>query len=215
MNPIIASILVCACPTLQTPADEPLALSASTRETGDVGHGVLVVKARVAEGWTLWADPLAPDMEPGVLLRIEAPAGIELVGERPDSMAALLRSGYLENPREHVLGPNELCVPFQASSDEVNQSFALEFVAYLIAPGEEKARLVRRELALAVTPGAEPRALKRDPLAASGRTLRIGDRLPLLTLPRVFGPELSLAELSREHSQQGGFLMVTAYHSCL
>lgn len=220
MHTTIASVLLLTCPTLQAAAQtDGLRITVRVERTAGDKGGELVVSAEAAEGWALWRDPLMPTIEPGILLRVGCPARVELAGKPVQSAAALQRAGYLDTPHEHLLRGAAVRVAFRADATAAPDSvFALEFIAYLLAPGEATAQLVRRELELPLRPGARARLRtgdrgsgQRSQARATAR-LALGDRFPALSLARVFGPELEL----RDRLPQGaGILLVSTYHSCL
>ena len=195
---------------------DPLVVTASLSRAAllpGVEHH-LVVSFRLAEEWSARGLPLIGSVAPQPLLQLDVPRGVELTGPRADTPDEILRAAYVDLPYERVLYEAQTRIEFRVTAElEPDTTIEFNVLLYVLPPGEGRARAIRQRYRLPLEPGA--RAV-RVPATASGwgrgSRLQLGDRLPDLRLPRVFGPECALAELTGGEKRS---LVVMTYHSCL
>jgi hypothetical protein len=132
---------------------------------------------------------------PAPLLQIDIPPFVHLTGTYRDAFQQQLKSDFLHTPYEQLLSKTQSEIGFELKSPPAEgATIELNVVAYLQKIRPEEAYLVRRRLALPLTPAAV--ATEVDPAVSSwgpGGLLQIGDKAEPFELPRADESTLSLS----------------------
>jgi len=167
----------------------------------------LLVTLSVPDDWSASADG-----SPSVLVQIDAPDGVGLLGRTVSGFSELSRSNFLELPWEREVRPGETVIPFSIDPERRViglLGLSVNAVAYL-QDGDGNNWFVRRRVNLEISPGASASSADQAEVSAWGRngTLAIGDEAQPFVLPRADGTTVDLSEYLGEKN-----IIVTTYRA--
>lgn len=166
----------------------PLEVTASLRASGEEFEAV--VRFDLSGGLTAHDSGI-----PGFIVQLDAPPGVELIGERVLEFEALRDNEFLMEPWERLVEGEELVLPLRFSAP--GKTLGINVVGYVAtSPGEDDT-FVRMRLELPLTEGATTHIgdssqsswgpLENERLGPP--TLQIGDPMPAISLPRLASDE--------------------------
>lgn len=170
------------------------ALQARARIEGSLEPGAtarLVVKIDVKDGWSMSKAGI-----PNAIVQVDVPKSAVMIGERASTKKELSKAGFIRHPEERFADGNKTTFEFKLMSPpDANDRFAVNILAYVSPPDGSDAWFVRRRIALPVADGAKSvnvAATRSD--WGVGDELQLGDKAPLLKLPRADGTLIDLGQ---------------------
>ncbi len=186
------SVLLIAGSALGGPPGDGVVLEARMPDAIQSGQELeLIVGLRVADGWSA-----SIEGSPGVLIQIDTPDGVELLGDRVTEFGQLARANFLELPWEREVEAGETVVPFSIGGDVASgATLGISAVVYL-ADADGENWFVRRRVELPISAGASESADSQASASDWGEngTLAVGDEAQAFVLPRADGSEVDLSE---------------------
>lgn len=183
----IAAILL----TASTPPDDVFRASAHIEgkiEQGETAR--LIVDVAVKPGWSIEKAGVS-----NAIIQVDVPSCVKLLGERAKTKKQLARAGFIRSPEERLADGPTTEFEFEPTAPcHDDEPFEINILAYVSPPDGSDAWFVRRRIALPIKRGAtshEVDASKSD--WGIGKELQIGDKAPLMKLPRADGTMIDLA----------------------
>lgn len=131
---------------------------------------------------------------PKMLLQLEVPKGVKLLGKEYKSYKELAKHEFLEEPYERLIEPGESTISFKVTRQpKPNAEIGINLIAYTNASDGGDDRFIRKRLALPVKGGAVS-TVPSDVSSKWGRnkTYGIGDKAGGFVLPSADGTKVSL-----------------------
>jgi hypothetical protein len=173
------------------PADT---LTARARIEGELKPGEtarLIVEIESRKGWSLTQAGI-----PNAIIQIDAADCTELKGDRAKTQKALSRAGFLRHPEERFADGAKTEFEFDVKKTPgADDQFAINVLAYASPPDGANAWFIRRRIAIPIARGAVSRDISPTPSDwGVDDDLQLGDKAPLMKLPRADGSLVNLAE---------------------
>ncbi len=150
----------------------------------------IVLRVAVMDGWSASSAGV-----PAPLMQIDAPAAVKLSGKSLTSFKELSRNEFLQAPFERLLKAKEEHIEFTlVRPPGQGEQISLNIMAYVSEDPTASSYFIRRRVTLLLTPGAqavEADASKSD-WGNDKKLLQIGDVAADFSLPKAFGPPVSL-----------------------
>lgn len=165
----------------------------------------LVVEIDVKDGWSIDKAGVT-----NAIVQAEVPDCVRLVGERAKTIKALARAGFIRGPEEQLAESSRTVFPFEVTSDcGQSDQFAINVLGYVSPPDGADAWFVRRRLMVAVA----DKAISHEADASTsnwgvGRELQLGEKAPLMALPRADG---TMVDLDQQLGKKN--IVITTYRA--
>ncbi len=191
---MIAPIVIAASSLLLTSTAPADVLSATATIKGELKPGAsarLVVEIKTKEGWSLTNAGI-----PNAIIQMDTPACAELKGERAKSKKQLSRTGFMRHPDERLAEGPATTFEFELKkAPGPDDHFFINVLAYASPPDGADAWFIRRRIAIPVRESAVSSIVDASPSDwGVDNDLQLGDKAPLMKLPKADGTLVDLAE---------------------
>lgn len=186
----VGFLMMCLLPIGQLPDDAVAFTATIPAESLEVDESyAIMLHVELGEGLSVSQAGV-----PKMLVQLDIPKGLKLLGKEYKSQAELAKNEYLEEPYERLIEPGDSEITFKLTRQpKSNAEIGINLVAYASVNGGDDAHFIRRTLGLPVKGGAVG-AVPSNPSSKWGRnkTHRIGDKAAGFVLPSADGKKVSL-----------------------
>ncbi len=187
---IVGYVMMCLLPVGQLPGGALAATATIPAESLEAGESYeIMLRVELGEGLSV-SEAGVPKM----LLQLDVPKGVKLLGREFKPQAELAKNEFLEEPYERLIEPGESAIGFKLTrAPKPNAQIGINLVAYSNAADSDDAHFIRRRLVLPVEGGAvSSRPSDASSKWGRNKTHRIGDKAVGFVLPGADGAKVSL-----------------------